>query len=1199
MLNNPEKLKFRDYLLNSANDVDEIERMEIRLLSESDFFEAFQMCEDELVQEYADGKLTPEERVLFENNYLISPERKEKLLFALALRHHISQSEKTAVAPKAVEKQKNLLDLLFGNVYLRPAILSVFILILFSFAFLIWQKFDNRDADRALNLMNDVYKTSRPFDARVSNLDYAPFSAIRGNAAEKNQDNSKLSEAELILLNAANNDPNFENLHNLGRFYLLKKQFPLALETLDKAHRANPQNPDILNDLATAHLETGKLKTDKAANLLDLSRALELYSESLKINPQNPTAAFNKALTLKSLNLKQPEREAWEEYLKLDPGSKWSAEAKRKLKESAEEIPVSKQSFEILNDYLEAFRRKDEEKAYQIVSRNREMITNKLVPQQLVFLYSENPQNKEPLEALKFIAALEEKKSDDSFYLDISEFYEKLSVKDLRKMAVAADLIKSGYKFCSSGKDDAALAEFRKAKEIYLSAGNRPEAGFCDYWIGYCLARIGKISESKTLLQSLADFSRQKNYKWLESQAHNWQTVNFLSDNDLTNALLASEKSLKLAQETFDLYILQKSLTHSADIYHQSRNYFESLNRFGRLLKILSNDLQTSFRQKRRSYASIAQLFFTMKMFSVAEAFQKETLEIGLRLNDPSFISSSYKDLGVILGHSGNKEAANAMFAKSRAVTQTFDDSPLKARILAELDLHSANLLRLSGQCSQALKYYDDSIGFYSQSGFEIELYAAKKGRLLCYFKENKANLFETELRQVLNLFREYRAKILDEQNRNSFFDGEQDVYDIAISYAIEKNDLKTAFDYSEESRTRSLLDLQSSLGKVSNSSHSPEIRFSSKSAKPLEIAQIQANLPADIQILQYSVLPDRLLLWLIDKGSVSVTAVKIASSGLDEKIYTYRKYLSASDESENAFEVASAEELYELLIKPVEEKLAPEKVICIIPDKAIFQIPLNALISKSDGKFLIEKYGLMTSPSASVFIQSSQKAQLLSQNTANGISAENILAVGNPTFDKQSHPNLEDLPSAAIEAQKIAALYPKSTVLLAEDASEKHIERFLEKADIAHFAAHYLINEKNPLLSGLLTASESGGDPSNNILASHEIINRRLPKTKMIILSACQSGIEEYYGGEGMIGGARAYLAAGVPVVVASHWSIDSSATSELMITFHKNRRSSQISSVQALRQAQIEMIRSQEKRFGNPYYWAAFSLIGGYADY
>jgi CHAT domain-containing protein len=68
-------------------------------------------------------------------------------------------------------------------------------------------------------------------------------------------------------------------------------------------------------------------------------------------------------------------------------------------------------------------------------------------------------------------------------------------------------------------------------------------------------------------------------------------------------------------------------------------------------------------------------------------------------------------------------------------------------------------------------------------------------------------------------------------------------------------------------------------------------------------------------------------------------------------------------------------------------------------------------------------------------------------------------------------------------------------------------------------------------------------------------------------------------------------------PLVVASQWKVDSEHTKDLMIAFPRNRKANHMTSAESLRQAQLDMLRNGQTL--SPYYWAAFSLFGGYANY
>jgi len=83
------------------------------------------------------------------------------------------------------------------------------------------------------------------------------------------------------------------------------------------------------------------------------------------------------------------------------------------------------------------------------------------------------------------------------------------------------------------------------------------------------------------------------------------------------------------------------------------------------------------------------------------------------------------------------------------------------------------------------------------------------------------------------------------------------------------------------------------------------------------------------------------------------------------------------------------------------------------------------------------------------------------------------------------------------------------------------------------------------------------------------------------------------------MISLARPFLAAGVPLVIVSLWSVDSDSTAELMVSFHKHRKQENLSTAEALRRAQLDMLKRPEERYHCAACWGAFELIGGNTTY
>src|SRR5262249_11548671 len=151
----------------------------------------------------------------------------------------------------------------------------------------------------------------------------------------------------------------------------------------------------------------------------------------------------------------------------------------------------------------------------------------------------------------------------------------------------------------------------------------------------------------------------------------------------------------------------------------------------------------------------------------------------------------------------------------------------------------------------------------------------AYKGRLLCYVALKDFANFEAQLPNVLEQLEANRKRIAEEQSRNTFFDLQQNVYDLAINHAFEKQDYLVALNYSEQSRARSLL--QALKDPTNNAA-----------VATLNPTEIQRQLPVDLQVLQYAVLDDRVVVWLITNTSITCRAKEIRANELQSLVSAY-----------------------------------------------------------------------------------------------------------------------------------------------------------------------------------------------------------------------------------------------------------------------------------------------------------------------
>jgi CHAT domain-containing protein len=148
-------------------------------------------------------------------------------------------------------------------------------------------------------------------------------------------------------------------------------------------------------------------------------------------------------------------------------------------------------------------------------------------------------------------------------------------------------------------------------------------------------------------------------------------------------------------------------------------------------------------------------------------------------------------------------------------------------------------------------------------------------------------------------------------------------------------------------------------------------------------------------------------------------------------------------------------------------------------------------------------------------------------------------------------------------------------------------------------------------LLSGLVLAGANRPDEDDDgILTAEEVTAMNLSDVELVVLSACETGLGQSAGGEGLLGLQRAFQVAGAKTVIASLWKVDDVATRDLMERFYDNLWNKNMGKLEALREAQIWMLKERgprglkefegdrgqatENRRLPPYFWAAFVLSG-----
>ncbi len=366
-----EKL-IRRYLLGELTE-DERRRLESQVFDDEEFAarlpEYMSLLEDELIEDYLKGALSSLEKKHFEEHFLRTSQRREKLSFVESLSNYATDVviESQNADPKPSHRLYGWIAPIFSPAW-RLAGCAVLIL---GIGIVIWRSlFYNSDIDIGLSALNQAYRERRPLAARVTGLSYAPFPDTRGAGDIDNKIDYRAREySELLFRREAAERPTAAALHALGKYYLTQKRFNSAIDQFEAALKSDPDNARLHSDLGAAQFEKGKSdrpNDQSGAAEVTLGRSRDHLSRALELDDSLLEALFNRALLNQTMNLSEEAKKDWESYLKKDATSAWAEEAKENLKSLGGKNKGSLQKRErLFQDFSNAYQARDDETAWR------------------------------------------------------------------------------------------------------------------------------------------------------------------------------------------------------------------------------------------------------------------------------------------------------------------------------------------------------------------------------------------------------------------------------------------------------------------------------------------------------------------------------------------------------------------------------------------------------------------------------------------------------------------------------------------------------------------------------------------------------------------------------------------------------------------------------------------------------------------
>jgi CHAT domain-containing protein/Tfp pilus assembly protein PilF len=449
--------------------------------------------------------------------------------------------------------------------------------------------------------------------------------------------------------------------------------------------------------------------------------------------------------------------------------------------------------------------------------------------------------------------------------------------------------------------------------------------------------------------------------------------------------------------------------------------------------------------------------------------------------------------------------------------------------------------------------------------------------------------------------------------------------------------------------------DLQEKLAKVS-------ARFAEQRAQEKRTsAELRQALPADtalIDLIEYNhygwteksrdkpIWRRRIAAFVVRRDQPVAWIDLGPSADIDSAVETWRADYGLRKEAQDA-----GATLRQRVWLPLEAHLTGTNTGLISPDGELAKFPWVALPGKTPGTFLIEERAIAVIPVPQAL------PELLAKKAVSD-AAPSLLLVGDVDYGgdpgmllasdptqravRDGTTKWNSLPGTRAEILAIRDSFEqkfadgKTQQLRKEKATAAAVREAAPEYRYLHFATHGFFadpkirsalkpsekpessidrsamleratGEHPGLLSGIVLAG-ANRPAGDGILTALEVGELDLTGVDLATLSACETGLGKTAGGEGVLGLQRAFQTAGARTTVTSLWKIRDDATRSLMIDFYENLWTKKMSKIEALRQAQLTLMRDGVKRGLDfeadkppstdhqlpPYYWAAFVLSG-----
>jgi CHAT domain-containing protein len=923
-----------------------------------------------------------------------------------------------------------------------------------------------------------------------------------------------------------------------------------------------------MNDLAAAYY----VRAQRNDNPADLLSAFEFAQKAANAKPTPAGAQFNYALILEALSLNGAAAEAWQRAAATETGE-WAAEARRHRAELLQLASIDgEQRWNAVRAALDKALDAHNAAEATRVARQYPAASEKYFEEKVLRRWADSPNAAQLARVVTLAAALSDL-FQDQYFNDVAA-----AITHARSPADVERLRKGHIEFAE------ALAENPKVTEHYQLAATLLRQGGSPQWL---LARIGYIARNVLRTEDYDAELRELDTVAAEGRPYrsvitrvdlNRQFPEYFSSRYTKS--FTTYQSVKVAYERVDdwedeVTAVTQGVTTMADAGLDRaawREAFVSMRDAPRL---------ANWRTWFKINAAAAYAAVRLQHPEAAVPYLNAMVDSARHQPDSMFLVSA-------LDHR----------AASEVRLQRYDDAQRDLDEAVKIvdsnpDLHEALEARLAQARGEAAFHRDPgaAVANFSRAieaakgehdTFRAVLYAK---RAEAFSRMGKRTDAENDRRRALDLLHGEEEAMLKERKRgdnddvwNRYFSRFDETYDSLIEQFIDEGRITEAYQYSERARAYEPLDLVRKLPAVP-----PAFQALAARADAVDIKALCEQLPPGTFLIEYHVFEGRTYAWILSRAGLSGQWLKAQRKDVQRWTETLQE--AAVARNSDAFNDGLVAPFDGLLRAPLEaihhQPGGAAARIVVIPDRRLRGLPFVALRNPDTKRYLIEDHIVSTAGSALLYVFALLRDRAL---VSNGATA---LLVGDPAFDPNSvfGQGLLRLHYARQEVAEIAPFYAHAEVLLDAMATPERFFQLAGKNEVIHIAAHGVVNGDAPSQSFLLF---------NGVLTAEALRSAlHTDKTRLVVLGSCSSAGGLPVGTEGIAPLVRPIVGAGVPGVIGALWDIDDATAVSLLVSFHRHYREGK-DAAEALRDAQLDMLRSGNPALRSGRFWAAFQAIG-----